>query len=163
MKYLICVYLLVFGFSVTAQTNLQDSLDNIQPDLSFLDSIKIPPVKIERETKKEQHQSIFCDYNEVPARFGGGMDSFYALINQHLDFPNNAKKGRVMVCFVVDTTGKMTDIEIRESPSEVNSKEVLRVIHLISKTHYWTPVTQRGKKVRVRIAIPIVCRKREKY
>ncbi|WP_291721208.1 energy transducer TonB [Bernardetia sp.] len=84
------------------------------------------------------------------------------LIFYHLQFPKDAKEGKVFFHFIVDTTGKITHIEILKSPSEANSTEVLRVMNLISKDHYWTPATQRGKKAKVRMAMPVVFRRNRK-
>lgn len=162
MKYFVCILLLFCSFSVFAQTPITDSLQNIPLDLAFLDSIKVPPIKIEREVEEKEQQFVFCSGDENPARFEGGMEKFYQLIEDNLQFPKGAKKGRVFVWFVVDTLGKMTNFEIKESPNEANSKEVLRVMNIISKNHHWTPATQRDKKVKVRIAMPIFFMRRSK-
>lgn len=163
---------LLFSYPLLSQNTIQEEMqdvlkeyykskkDTTKIDLSFTDSIKIPPVKIEQEVEKEQF--VFCGFDEVPAKFEGGMDSLYKLINHHLQFPEDAKEGKVFFHFVVDTMGKMTNLEILKSPSEANSAEVLRVMNLISKDHYWTPATQRGKKVKVRMAMPVVFRKSRK-
>ena len=57
---------------------------------------------------------------------------------------------------MVDTTGKMTDFEIMKSISDENSKEVLRMMNVINEKYNWKPAKQRGKKVKVRMSIPII-------
>jgi protein TonB len=131
-----------------------DSLPNLEIDLSFIDSIKIPPVKIEKEEEKEE--MIFCWNTEIPASFEGGMENFYKIIRENLEFPKEAKTGRVFFQFVIDTTGKMIDIEFIKSPNEQNNKAVLKLIDYINENYSWKPATSRGKKVKVRMNMPII-------
>jgi hypothetical protein len=159
---------LFFSFSVFGQISVKEEMKIVQKefhkakkeetkiDLSFLDSIKIPPIKIERE--KEEDDIIYCGFDAVSFPiFEGGMDNFYKIIRENLQFPKEGKAGRVF-CFVVDTTGKMTDFEIMKSVSEENSKEVLRVMNFINENYSWKPMidTQKRKKYKMRFAIPII-------
>lgn len=143
------------GFATFAQNSIEinDSLQNTELDLSFLDSIKIPAVEIKRE--KEEEEIVFCHFDGSIATFEGGMDNFYNVIRENLRFPEEGKAGRVFIKFVIDTTGKMTDFEIMESPSEQNSSEVLRMMNVINEKYSWKPATSRGKKIKARMAIPI--------
>lgn len=140
-------------FSISAQ-------NETEIDLSFLDSIKIPPVKIEREKEEEDFVCILII--EPVATFEGGMENFYKVIRDNLEFPKEAKEGRVFFKFVVDTTGKMTDIEFMKSPSEENNKVVLKLIDFINANYSWQSAQQRGKKVKIRMCLPIVFKREVK-
>ena len=141
----------LFFFSLT--TFLFGQNEDIEIDLSFLDSIKIPAVEIKRE--KEEEEIVFCHFDGSIATFEGGMNNFYKAIRENLRFPEEGKAGRVFIKFVIDTTGKMTDFEIMESPSEQNSNEVLRMMNLINENYSWKSAKQRGKKIRARMTLPI--------
>ncbi len=94
---------------------------------------------------------------ENPPIFEGGMDNFYKIVGKNLKLAET-KEGiatRVLIEFVVDTTGKMTDFEIKQSLNEENSKEVLRVMNLINENYSWQPSTdfRTRKKYKTRLAI----------
>ncbi|AFM04237.1 Gram-negative bacterial tonB protein [Bernardetia litoralis DSM 6794] len=171
--FLLILFLSFFSnFSVFGQISVKEEIkivqrefykaknDSIKVDLSFLDSIKIPPVKIEREKKKEDFVCILIA--EPVATFEGGMENFYKVIGENLEFPKEAKTGRVFFQFVIDTIGKMTAIEFIESPSQENNKAVLKLIDFINENYTWKPAQQRGKKIKVRMNIPIIFRREEK-
>ena len=165
MKVLIYFLLTLFlsffsSFSVFGQNQINDSLQNIKIDLSFIDSIKIPPVEIKREKEQEEQKYILC-FAEPSATFEGGMENFYKVIEENLEFPKEAKTGRVFFQFVIDTTGKMIDIEFIKSPSKENNKAVLKMIDLINQNYTWNPAEQRGKKVKVRMNMPIIFRQKK--
>ncbi|WP_375563303.1 energy transducer TonB [Bernardetia sp. OM2101] len=162
------IFLSLFcGFSVFGQNpiELNDSLQNIEIDLSFLNSIKIPAVEIKKEV--EQEEVIFGCGGEQPATFEGGLENFYKIVNNQMRFSATMKAGKVFIEFVIDTTGKMTEIKVAEikivkSLSEENDKEALRIINWISENYMWKPAKQRDKKVKVRMWIPIVFKREEK-
>ncbi|WP_338770060.1 energy transducer TonB [Bernardetia sp. ABR2-2B] len=143
----------------TIPIEINDSLQNVLLDLSFLDSIKIPAVEIKREEEEEEEVFSF-DASSNPI-FEGGWGNFNEIIEKNLQFPKGGKEGRVLLWFVVDTTGKMIDFEVKESPNEENSKETLRVMNLINESHSWKPRidSKTGKKYKVRLAMFITFKK----
>lgn len=144
---------IIFKEENTISIDINNTLQNTELDLSFLDSIKIPAVEIKRE--EEEEEIIFGFDTCSDPIFEGGSDNFYKIIGENLRFPKKGKKRRVLLWFVVDTTGKMTDFEIRESPSEQNSKETLRVMNWINESYSWKPRidSKTGKKYKVRLAM----------
>ncbi|MBK8965115.1 MAG: energy transducer TonB [Saprospiraceae bacterium] len=78
------------------------------------------------------------------------------LINENLEYPESALEnrigGKVIVRFVVDTTGNATDIEVLQGVSADIDQEAVRLVGLLNN---WTPGTVDGKKTRVRIQIPL--------
>lgn len=67
-------------------------------------------------------------------------------------------EGRVLLSFIVDTVGKVCDINIFQSPDEALSDEALRIV---ASSPAWHPAIDRGKPVRLRYTMPIDFRRRE--
>lgn len=63
--------------------------------------------------------------------------------------------GRVLVSFIVDTDGSITDVALMKSLSPEFDNEAMRVVKAMPK---WIPGKQKGKPVRVKYAIPVVFR-----
>lgn len=95
---------------------------------------------------------------DVEPSFPGGMVNFYNLINKYLRYPKedeqNDVRGRVMVSFVVEKDGSMTDFKIVKSLSETADAEALRVLKMIEQK--WNPGIQNGHPVRVQYTIPVM-------
>jgi TonB family protein len=77
-------------------------------------------------------------------------------IGQRLKYPEQAKKegitGRVFVSFTVDRAGKVKDIEVTKSAHPLLDAEAVRVI---GEMPDWNPGSQKGKKVDVKITVPV--------
>lgn len=66
--------------------------------------------------------------------------------------------GRVVVSFVIDTTGRLTQIRILQSPDRSLSDEVVRVL---KQSPRWEPGRQLDRKVPVKFCIPVDFRPRQ--
>ena len=77
-------------------------------------------------------------------------------LKKNLRYPDQAidaeKSGRVLISFVVEKDGTLTDIKILRGPGYGMDEEALRVV---KKAPAWTPGIQRGKPVRVAFTLPI--------
>ncbi|WP_338769151.1 energy transducer TonB [Bernardetia sp. ABR2-2B] len=106
--------------------------------------------------KASEQESIFTIV-EKPAHYKGGMDAFYKYVRKNLKYPESALEseleGRVFVVFVVDKEGNITETSIGKSLSPDCDAEAIR---LLEESNQWTPAEQRGRKVKVRMNIPIV-------
>ena len=93
---------------------------------------------------------------EVNASFPGGDQACMRWLVQHVKYPPIAQEkgiqGRVMVSFVVDKDGSITDVKVLRSPDSSLSKEATRLIHAMP---LWSPAKQGNKTVRSRFLIPI--------
>lgn len=98
----------------------------------------------------------FLVVETMPRFRGGELNDFRNWVQAQLVYPAEARKkrlsGRVIVKFVVEKDGSLTDVKIVESPDEALSNEVIRVLKLSPK---WTPGMQRGQNVRVQFTLPI--------
>ena len=96
------------------------------------------------------------DIVEVNAEFPGGDAACYKWLADHLKYPVEAQKngiqGRVMVNFVVEQDGSITQAKAIRSPHELLSKEALRIVNAMPK---WKPAENGGKVVRSRFILPI--------
>ena len=153
---LLLVFFVFFSsdFSVFGQTQNKGEEEVIE--------VEHEPIALLEEKKEEE--PLFCCtlYMEQNAVFEGGMDNFYEIVNNQMRFSETMKEGRVFIQFVVDTTGKMTDFKVVKSISEENDKEVLQIMNLINEYYTWKPAEKRGKKVKVRMCLPIVFKREEK-
>lgn len=93
---------------------------------------------------------------EVMPEYPGGMEAMIKFLSENIKYPEQMKKdsieGRVILSFVVEKDGSITEVEEVRSPHPVLTEEAIRVVKLMPK---WTPGKQRGKTVRVKFMLPI--------
>jgi len=86
----------------------------------------------------------------------GGLEAFYKFLGDKIKYPNAAKEagtqGRVILQFVVEKDGSLTDIKVMREPGNGLGDEATRVLKLAPK---WQPGIQNGKPVRVQYTIPV--------
>lgn len=115
----------------------------------------IPPV-VETETVDEDviHVSV-----EVMPEFVGGMVALMKYLSSNIKYPTisqeTGSQGKVIVQFVVDRDGTITNPEVVRGVDPYLDKEAIRVISSMPK---WKPGVQNGKKVRVKFTVPVVFR-----
>ena len=106
--------------------------------------------------KADEEQVIFQVVEEMP-NFPGGMNECMKFLARNIKYPALAQKakieGRVIVQFVVDKDGSITDTKVVRSVSPELDAEALRVVGLMPK---WNPGKQRGKAVAVKYTMPIM-------
>ena len=64
-------------------------------------------------------------------------------------------EGRVIVRFVVEKDGRLTNFEVMDSPDPLLSEEALRIL---KKMPAWIPAKNKGKDVRCRYSMPVMFR-----
>jgi protein TonB len=86
----------------------------------------------------------------------GGAAAWSKFLNRNLRFPAEAqdagKSGRVLVSFVIEKDGRLSNIEIQNGVGYGMDEEALRVLKLAKP---WNPGKQNGQPVRVRYVIPM--------
>ncbi len=85
----------------------------------------------------------------------GGYSEFNTYIKKNMVFPENTEmtKAVVVLNFIVETTGKIREITVVKSPSDVFSKEAIR---LLDEGPGWAPATSGGRKVESAVRIRII-------
>ena len=99
--------------------------------------------------KKESDDAIFVPI-EFEAQFPGGMAAWARFLNKNLHFPddaqNNGIQGKVVVQFVVDREGNVSDVEAISGPEQGGLRE--EAVRVIKKSGKWVPGNQNGKAVK---------------
>ena len=93
--------------------------------------------------------------------FPGGTEAMYLFVFKNVKYPTACRKerisGKVIVRFVVDTTGYIEDPKIMrgvDSACGIN-EEALRVVNSMNElAGRWTPGTNKGKNVRAEFTLP---------
>ncbi|WP_183566827.1 energy transducer TonB [Mucilaginibacter sp. SP1R1] len=98
---------------------------------------------------------IFTSVEQVP-EFPGGLDKFGAYLGRAIRYPavarENGTQGRVIVTFVVEKDGSLTDIKVTRGIGSGCDEEAVRVLKASPK---WKPGIQNGRPVRVQYSVPI--------
>lgn len=107
------------------------------------------------DTPRLNNAPIFTSVEQVP-EFPGGMKAFADYLMRNLRYPAAARikgvQGRVIISFVVEPDGELTDIHVGRGVEDDLDQEALRVVKMSPK---WKPGTQNGRHVRVAYSIPI--------
>lgn len=103
---------------------------------------------------------IFDFLEEMP-EFPGGEAEMMKWLGKNVVYPaiaqENNIQGRVMVGFVVEKNGTVSDVKILRGVDPSLDKEAARVVKSMPK---WKPGMQTGKPVRCRFTIPVTFRLR---
>lgn len=93
---------------------------------------------------------------EVQPEPFGGMAAFSKFLSKNMRFPAAALDagvgGRVIVSFVIERDGSLSNIVVERGPGYGMDQEAVRVLKLAKA---WKPGIQNGQPVRVRYMIPI--------
>ena len=115
--------------------------------------VDIPKVK---ETPQEK--VIFQVVEEMP-EFPGGMAEAMKFLAKNIKYPVAAQQakieGRVIVQFVIERDGSVSDVKVMRGVNSELDAEAIRVVSMMPK---WIPGKQRGKAVAVKYTMPIMFR-----
>lgn len=93
---------------------------------------------------------------ETMPSFPGGTAALLQYLMKNMKYPQYCRehgiKGKVIVSFIVNTDGSLTDITVVSPVDKLLDEEAVRVISNMPK---WNPGTQRGKPVRVKYSVPV--------
>lgn len=108
-----------------------------------------PPKHVVEETK------IFTVVEQMPM-FPGGDGALMGYLRDNIHYPTvaaeNGVQGRVVVGFVVERDGSITDVKILRGVDPSLDREAMRVVKSMPK---WTPGKQNGSAVRVKYQVPV--------
>lgn len=107
---------------------------------------------VPEEVKEEE---IFVVVEESP-EFPGGEEARLKFLHDNIVYPRIARdagvEGRVIVGFVVEPDGRISNVKIIRGKVQSLDEEALRVTKMMPR---WKPGKQRGKSVRVQFTMPI--------
>lgn len=108
-----------------------------------------------KDTVPAKGNKVYTAVEQGPS-FPGGINAFIKYLARNTHYPADSWKkgiqGRVIVSFVVEKDGSLSDIHIARGIADDIDREALRVI---KDSPHWTAGTQNGKLVRVAYSVPI--------
>ena len=136
-----------------------------QPDSAKMNTNEIGPIAFATEygapivhpykNNKDDESVIYRSVEQMP-QFPGGEAALMKYIQSHINYPpmaaENKVKGRVIVQFVVDETGKVGEVKVVRSVDEYLDREAVRVCKSLPK---FTPGRQNGQAVSVWYTLPV--------
>lgn len=100
-------------------------------------------------------QDVFDVVEEMP-QYPGGMQAMLSFLQENITYPKDAQEkkisGRVLVTFVVEKDGSISNVETVKSVFPSLDEEAVRIVKGMPN---WKPGKQNGKVVRVKYTLPI--------
>lgn len=116
---------------------------------------EVSKIEFTQEDNTKKEEEIFA-FVEIMPEFPGGEDAFLRMLQKNIRYPSEAVtkniQGTVMVEFVVEKDGSISQPRVVKGIGGGCNEESLRVIKLMPK---WKPAKQNGKNVRVYFTAPI--------
>lgn len=110
---------------------------------------------VEAKSPKTSEDVVIVDIDTAP-EFEGGDDAMFAWINANVRYPESMagkrKKGVVVVDFLVNTDGTLSNIHLTKKLNKEADTEALRLVHMMPK---WQPGMYQGHAVAVPFSLPI--------
>jgi protein TonB len=127
------------------------------------EGIVAPPIDdgkgvVEAPKKEEEDWDKTFTKVEIESSYPGGQAAWQRYLNKSLRYPQEAQdneiQGAVVIQFIVDKEGNVSEVEAISGPNELR-EEAVRVI---KKSGKWTPAVQNGRQVKSYKKQPIVFR-----
>jgi periplasmic protein TonB len=144
-------------YTINIVDNPDAASDDFKPfDAGADDNSVIPErIKLPEETSDPKEDTIFRIVEKMPD-FPGGLPALYEYLGKNIVYPKMASEvniqGTVILGFVVEKDGSLSDIQVLRSPDQSLAAEAVRVV---SAMPHWSPGLQRTKPVRVSFYLPI--------
>jgi protein TonB len=120
--------------------------------------LKAKEVIAQPEPPKEEETKVFDVVEQMPS-FPGGPSALFEYLSKNIKYPvvaeENGVQGRVIVTFVVEKDGSITDVRVVKSVDPSLDKEAQRVVKSMPR---WIPGKQNGSAVRVKYTVPVTFR-----
>ena len=120
--------------------------------------LKAKEVIAQPEPPKEEETKVFDVVEQMPS-FPGGPSALFEYLSKNIKYPavaeENGVQGRVIVTFVVERDGSITDVKVVKSVDPSLDKEAIRVTKSMP---HWIPGKQNGSAVRVKYTLPVTFR-----
>jgi len=144
---------------VVEQIKIVDDKQYIDDELEIPDveTSEIDSIPIDIDLTDEKVPDIFEPYIvEERADFIGGPSMLNKFLVNNIKYPpickENRIEGKVILKFIVNSSGEVSDIEIAKHADKHLENEAIRVL---SKSPKWKPAKQNGKKVAMYFYLPV--------
>lgn len=132
--------------------------------ISALDTIPPPPITDDNSEKKVYQTademplfSMGCEEEDYAQRKVCADKKMLEFIYMNVTYPYEARvnqtEGTVVVSFIIEKDGKITNIKILRNPGDGLGEDVKRVIKAMPSN--WQPAIIDGKPVRFKYALPV--------
>ena len=126
--------------------------------MSFMVVCCLMTANAQKTVVSQTNQKVYDEVEQMP-EYPGGMPAMIEFLQTNINYPEDAVKqkveGRVMVQFVVETDGSISDVHVAKQVFPSLDAEAIRVVQTMPK---WLPGREKGKVVRVKYNLPIVFR-----
>ena len=117
-----------------------------------------PTANEKLSTVSVESRKVFTVVEQMPS-FPGGDAALMSYLANNIHYPTVAAKngvqGRVVVGFVVERDGSITDVSVLRGVDPSLDREAMRVLKSMPR---WTPGKQNGSAVRVKYQVPVAFR-----
>ncbi len=141
--------------------NIVKDETKIEADMTFLDDFSAADLgdlevkTFEKEEEVEEEMPVIVA-EENPKFMGKDINEFRNWVGGKLEYPQIAQEngisGRVMVSFVIERDGSVTNVKVLRGVDRELDAEAIRVVKSSPK---WTPGKNRGRAVRFLYNMPI--------
>lgn len=168
---------LSFSYNITANGSIYIKIDNVKmkeekitwqtnPDGVILEDLFF---QLQSDSLKydelvnwnPNEESVYNEVNEIDKvdekpSFPGGESAMKSYLNSNVKYPDvaqeNGVQGRVIVQFIIEKDGSISDVKISRSVDPSLDREALRVVKAMPK---WNPGKVNGIPVRVKNEVPV--------
>jgi TonB family protein len=130
-------------------------LTKVSVSVKDVNAVQKQTAAVETDQQTGKDKKIY-EVVETPPAYPGGIDALMKFMSENIKYPAEAVKdkieGKVILGFVVDDTGKVTDIRVVRSVAPMLDAEAIRVVGLMPS---WEPGKQKGIPVNVRFVLPV--------
>lgn len=131
-------------------------LNNVEAVARMAQKFIDKPEAVEQPSAPQDKQkTVFSVVEEMPI-YPGGNGELLKFLTQNIKYPPEAvaKKleGRVIVVFIVNEDGSVSDVDIARSVDPLLDAEAMRVVNSMP---IWTPGKQKGINVAVKYTVPV--------
>lgn len=109
-----------------------------------------------QSTERNASDEKIFDVVEQPPSFPGGQAALLKWLSANTQMPEGSEKlcyqGRIIVGFVVEKDGSVSNAKIIHGNDSALDKEAIRIVMSMPK---WTPGRQNGRNVRTKYNVPV--------
>lgn len=171
---------LSFSYNITANGSIYIKIDNVKmkeekitwqtnPDGVILEDLFF---QLQSDSLKydelvnwnPNEESVYNEVNEIDKvdekpSFPGGESAMKSYLNSNVKYPveaqENCIQGRVIVQFIIEKDGSISDVKVASGVDLSLDKEAIRVVKAMPK---WNPGKLQGIPARVKNEVPVVFR-----
>ena len=150
------------GEWMVKESTLPEEKDETEENLKEWDNAEGEVLKakevIDMEPLRPNPKKVYDVVEKMPS-FPGGSKALMEYLDKNIKYPVSAQKnlleGRVILQFIVDKKGRLSDVKVARSVEPSLDAEAVRVVKAMPR---WNPGMQNGKAVKVRYTLPVTFR-----